>query len=1123
MALEAVAVAGLTRLGSVSRWRVDWAHLWTWLQQAPTEDAVVGVVRWLALALAWWLLASSVLYSLARASRIPGLIRGTRWLTLPVVRSVVDRALVVTLAASTVVGARGGVALAQTAGGGAALPRAVATAAPAPGWGGDRGTPAVQESQAAVPAAPQLRSVELIAAATPADLGDQLAPAATWDVVKDDNLWSICTRHLAEVTGRTPSSLRAGEIATYWWAVVDANRSTIRSGNPNLIYAGEVVQLLPVLSTPDGYAAGSSASPASPPAARATAPAAAAPAPVEPSTPPAASPSAAAPTAATTAPATTAAPTTAPATTTATTAPATTAPAPPTTGANLAGVPAPAPPSTSRASGSPASATPVTTAAARPGMALPAPDPGAPRPSVAPPSTATGDAADVEAQPRAAARGSGWSLSRDFPVRLDGPGLLGAALLGAGVLGTLDRMRRRQRRRGRLLLPDVELAGRELALRVGADPGGAAFVDVALRAMAARLRTSGEAVPDVLGVELGPSELSVLIDAAAGPPEGFTARDGGRRWVLSRGAADAVAALEELAEGVPTPCPGLVSVGRTARGVLLLDLEQASLTTAVGDAEGSRAVLAAAAVELATSPWADFVSVVLVGFGEELAGLERVRVVGSVAEVIDELEATAAEIAAVLEDGGCASTIEARVRGEAFDAWVPTMVLCNGRPPARLAKRLAAVATRTGNAGVGVLVAGEMEGAWELVSEGDGLSVGPLGVTVAPHGLAEEETEAIGDLFELAQRENDDEVEDDEVVDDDDEVDEAPRYDGRRVGALNGSSAVGPGAGRVADYGEDDDELAGEEPPGTAPGLPPELAGVEQVQGYEVFVGVMGPPVVWGGARPITRAKALELVAYLALHPRKPINAERLLDVLSPDWRHKDAPGGKRHPAAVTLNTTTTVARGCLGRGADGRLHVPHLQGNGTRIYALHGVGLDYQVFCLLAQQAREAEGRGDLQVAIAALEAALQLVRGVPFEGIFREDDEAKPYQWVFVEGVFYRIESDVRDAAHRLATLHLDAGDAKSAERAVRRGRLACGRSDIALAHDLMRAGGMGRSPGVVEEAMRDLADLVEADEPYDRVDPETVALYREQLARATGRGDAPPAGSNGVRHHPPTLVSR
>ena len=94
MALEAVAVAGLTRLGSVSRWRVDWAHLWTWLQQAPTEDAVVGVVRWLALALAWWLLASSVLYSLARASRIPGLIRGTRWLTLPVVRSVVDRALV---------------------------------------------------------------------------------------------------------------------------------------------------------------------------------------------------------------------------------------------------------------------------------------------------------------------------------------------------------------------------------------------------------------------------------------------------------------------------------------------------------------------------------------------------------------------------------------------------------------------------------------------------------------------------------------------------------------------------------------------------------------------------------------------------------------------------------------------------------------------------------------------------------------------------------------------------------------------------------------------------------------------------------------------------------------------
>lgn len=785
-------------------------------------------------------------------------------------------------------------------------------------------------------------------------------------------------------------------------------------------------------------------------------------------------------------------------------------------------------------------------------MALPAPDPAAPRPSVAPPSTATGDAADVEAQPRVAARGSGWSLSRDFPVRLDGPGLLGAALLGAGVLGTLDRMRRRQRRRGRLVLPDVELAGRELALRVGADPGGAAFVDVALRAMAARLRTSGEAVPDVLGVELGPTELSVLLDAAAGPPEGFTARDGGRRWVLARGAADDVAALEELAEGVPTPCPGLVSVGRTARGVLLLDLEQASLTTAVGDAEGSRAVLAAAAVELATSPWADFVSVVLVGFGEELAGLERVRVVGSIAEVIEELEATAAEIAAVLDDGGCASTIEARVRGEAFDAWVPTMVLCNGRPPARLAKRLAAVATRTGNAGVGVLVAGEMEGAWELVSDGDALAVGPLGVTVTPHGLSTEETEAIGELFKLAQREDDDPVYFDAMETHDGEHgrretrDDEPKDDLRRIAdildadeqtvrttlgrlVLDDTVEAGSGNGVGTPAGDDGDEVSPALSERTAslssaaPGLPSELACLEQVRGYEVFVGVMGPPVVWGGVRPITRAMALELVAYLALHPRKPINAERLLDVLSPDWRHKDAPGGKRHPAAVTLNTTTTVARGCLGRAADGRLHLPHLQGNGTRIYALHAVGLDYQVFCVLLQQAREAEGRGDLQGAVSALEAALQLVRGKPFEGIIREDDENKPYQWVFVEGVFYRIESDVRDAAHRLATLHLDAGDAKGAERAVRRGRLACGRSDIALAHDLMRAGGMGRSPGLVEEAMRDLADLVEADEPYDRVDPETVALYREQLARATGRGDAPPPASNGVRHHRPTLVSR
>mgnify|MGYP000725230105 CR=1 FL=1 len=81
------------------------------------------------------------------------------------------------------------------------------------------------------------------------------------------------------------------------------------------------------------------------------------------------------------------------------------------------------------------------------------------------------------------------------------------------------------------------------------------------------------------------------------------------------------------------------------------------------------------------------------------------------------------------------------------------------------------------------------------------------------------------------------------------------------------------------------------------------------------------------------------------------------MNVLWPGWQLADAPKAtKRHPTATTLNTTVTVARGCLGRGPDGRLHLPHLQGNGTRYYALEDVGLDFQIFCDLTLMARNAE-----------------------------------------------------------------------------------------------------------------------------------------------------------------------
>jgi hypothetical protein len=65
-------------------------------------------------------------------------------------------------------------------------------------------------------------------------------------VALGDNLWTIARDRLAEVTGRPAAGLSEREIARYWLDVVDANRASLRSGDPDLIFPGELIRLPPV-------------------------------------------------------------------------------------------------------------------------------------------------------------------------------------------------------------------------------------------------------------------------------------------------------------------------------------------------------------------------------------------------------------------------------------------------------------------------------------------------------------------------------------------------------------------------------------------------------------------------------------------------------------------------------------------------------------------------------------------------------------------------------------------------------------------------------------------------------------------------------------------------------------
>ncbi|MBP5888680.1 MULTISPECIES: LysM peptidoglycan-binding domain-containing protein [Streptomyces] len=200
--------------------------------------------------------------------------------------------------------------------------------------------------------------------------------------------------------------------------------------------------------------------------------------------------------------------------------------------------------------------------------------------------------------------------------------VLGAgALLAAAVTGALATRRmlqRRRRRPGETIAIASETSSAEAQLAAAAEPGGSARLDVALRTMARRLEDDAD-LPVLRAARIGARTLEVLPeDPALEPLAPFSAgRDGW--WVLP---GDAELLDEEAAHEVPAPYPGLVTLGSTADGdLLLVNLAQLPALLLDGDPTRITEVCTSLAVEIGMSPWGSVTEVVAVGFGEDLPRL----------------------------------------------------------------------------------------------------------------------------------------------------------------------------------------------------------------------------------------------------------------------------------------------------------------------------------------------------------------------------------------------------------------------------------------------------------------------------------------------------------------------
>jgi hypothetical protein len=254
-------VAALASMERLAPPGVTWGDPWRWLEATAPEEALIALATVAVRLAAVWVLASTTVTGLAMLSGRARLTAAASRFALPAVRrlamATTTRVVAVTLAVTPGLVPVTASALVATPPPSPAVTAADEPDHPLPPFlviapGSDEVPTAVDEAGATaetvttdtrpMPIPPFLLTEA--GTATPVDTAPVTeasgAGPASYTVVAGDHLWAIAGRRLTEVRGQVPDE---GEHARYWVRLVDANRGRIRSGDPDLIFPGEVIEL----------------------------------------------------------------------------------------------------------------------------------------------------------------------------------------------------------------------------------------------------------------------------------------------------------------------------------------------------------------------------------------------------------------------------------------------------------------------------------------------------------------------------------------------------------------------------------------------------------------------------------------------------------------------------------------------------------------------------------------------------------------------------------------------------------------------------------------------------------------------------------------------------------------
>ena len=661
---------------------------------------------------------------------------------------------------------------------------------------------------------------------------------------------------------------------------------------------------------------------------------------------------------------------------------------------------------------------------------------------------------------------------------------IGAGIVGVGVADLVDRLRRvQQRHRGlgdRIRHPEPALRAMEQRLRVG---DGGAELDAVEAAIHAWSALDDREAPDcrLQSVVATDTRVRLTFDVPLDRNVPLPFRTGSEPTTVEiERAALEVSATRARRARSHFPAPALVTVGRTNDELLMVNLEGVGSLVLAGDPLANESVGRAMALELATSRWASGFDLVLIGFGAGMERCERVTVLSEAGPLSADLSWRRLTTGMRLDALGLATADAARSL-DGGPGWDPVVIVCGPEVPAGDVEALLAV-SEGGRCGIGIVaICGPGAPPFQssfVIRPADSDPTTPcdvFGTLVAPQRLEHEESiqltavidaaAALDELFDHAIDESCEEQPGAELA----VPLEAGRSGDRPTSATRSFVIAGERAASRIDISTSalsalplhrtSDRALPPHGPGPSDGA--QLSATPEVE-----VAVLGPVEIRGAARKFTRAWAMELVIYLAMHPDGASN-DAWATALWPE----------RLMAPSSLHSTVSVARRSLGTAEDGSDHLPRSHG---RLRLGPSVGTDWDRFQNLATSE-------DLE----CWREALTLVRGRPFDGMRSTD-------WSILDGTAPAIESAVVDLSGRLAGARLRAGDPRGAEWSARRGLLVSP-YDERLYRMLLRAADAAGNPGGVESVMAELVRVVADEiEPIESVHPTTLALYRSLSRR-------------------------